>query len=50
MQAEKILEFEDISLLIDWLEKNLTGTDSLLLKGSRGLRMDQIVTALEAKK
>ena len=49
MSTEKILEFEDTASIIEWSKKNLTEKDSLLLKGSRGLHMDQIVTALEAK-
>lgn len=48
MRKEDIHEFEDTQDVIAWLDENLTENDSLLLKGSRGLRMDRIVTALEA--
>ena len=50
MDAKKVLEFEDAADVIVWLEENLTENDSLLLKGSRGLRMDRIVSALELKR
>ena len=49
MNANKIVEFEDAQDVITWLSEKLTENDSLLLKGSRGLRMDRIVNALEAK-
>jgi UDP-N-acetylmuramoyl-tripeptide--D-alanyl-D-alanine ligase len=49
MRKENIHEFEDTQDVIVWLEENLTENDSLLLKGSRGLHMDLIVNALEAK-
>ena len=35
--------------VIAWLEKNLTSDDAALIKGSHGLRMDRIVTALEVR-
>ena len=50
MPKEKIYEFEDTQDVIVWLDKNLTENDSLLLKGSRGLRMDRIANALEAER
>ena len=49
LAAERIVEFEDTTEVIDWLQNNLTEKDSLLLKGSRGLNMDRIATALEAE-
>lgn len=42
-----ITEFEDIQSVIEYLEKNLSPDDIVLVKGSHGMRMDQIVTALE---
>ena len=42
-----ILEFEEIEPIIAWLSENLSKNDSVLIKGSRGLRMDRIVSALE---
>ena len=50
MNAQKIVEFEETADVIGWLEENLTENDSLLLKGSRGLRMDRIVAALEPER
>jgi UDP-N-acetylmuramoyl-tripeptide--D-alanyl-D-alanine ligase len=50
MPAENILEFEEKELLTKWLKDNLKSTDTVLLKGSRGLRMDRITAALEAEK
>jgi UDP-N-acetylmuramoyl-tripeptide--D-alanyl-D-alanine ligase len=50
MSAKDIFEFEEKEALITWLEDNLKSTDTVLLKGSRGLRMDHITAALEAEK
>jgi UDP-N-acetylmuramoyl-tripeptide--D-alanyl-D-alanine ligase len=44
-----ILEFETAEPIIEWLKKNLTKDDTLLLKGSHGLRMDNITAALEVQ-
>jgi len=41
------LEFEQPEPIIDWLNKNLTSSDAVLIKGSHGLRMDRITAALE---
>lgn len=49
MSAQNILEFDDAEPLINWLQKNLKPENAVLLKGSRGLRMDRITAALEAK-
>jgi UDP-N-acetylmuramoyl-tripeptide--D-alanyl-D-alanine ligase len=43
-----ILEFEAQEPLVDWLKQNLTSKDVVLIKGSHGLRMDRITSALEA--
>ena len=50
MPKDNIYEFEDTQDVIAWLDESLTENDSLLLKGSRGLRMDRIVNALEAER
>ncbi len=50
MPVNAILEFEKSEDLTEWLIENLTAKDAVLIKGSRGLRMDRITTALEAKK
>jgi UDP-N-acetylmuramoyl-tripeptide--D-alanyl-D-alanine ligase len=47
MKKSAVHEFEEIDALIAWLDKNLTGQDSVLVKGSNGLRMDRVVSALE---
>lgn len=48
MKKSAVFEYEDIAAVIDWLTGNLTSNDAVLIKGSHGLRMDQIVAALEA--
>jgi UDP-N-acetylmuramoyl-tripeptide--D-alanyl-D-alanine ligase len=50
MSPKAILEFDKKETLIEWLKENLTNKDTLLIKGSRGLRMDHITTALAVKK
>ena len=50
MPPKVILEFEESEEITAWLQENLTATDTVLLKGSRGLRMDRITAALEAEK
>lgn len=47
MQAERVLEFDEPEPVIDWLRNNLASTDAVLVKGSHGLHMDRITSALE---
>ena len=47
MKSAQILEFEKPELVLDWLNQNLTSNDTVLIKGSHGLRMDRITAALE---
>ncbi|MGC8857270.1 MAG: glutamate ligase domain-containing protein, partial [Anaerolineae bacterium] len=47
MKAGRVLEFDEQQPIIEWLEKNLTSGDVVLIKGSHGLRMDRITAALE---
>jgi UDP-N-acetylmuramoyl-tripeptide--D-alanyl-D-alanine ligase len=47
MQSGKIIEFENTDEAITYLQKSLTEKDVVLVKGSHGIRMDRIVTALE---
>ncbi|HAX70570.1 MAG TPA: UDP-N-acetylmuramoylalanyl-D-glutamyl-2, 6-diaminopimelate--D-alanyl-D-alanine ligase [Anaerolineae bacterium] len=49
MKPAQIMEFEDIAPIVDWLTKNLTSNDAVLIKGSHGLRMDRITAALEVR-
>lgn len=47
MSAGKINEFEKPGDLISFMQSFLTSKDVVLVKGSRGINMDQIVLALE---
>lgn len=47
MKNSHIFEFEQAEPIMDWLNKNLTSNDAVLIKGSHGLRMDRITAALE---
>jgi len=49
LKNSSILEFEELEQIVDWLDKNLTKNDSVLIKGSHGLRMDRIVNFLEVR-
>jgi UDP-N-acetylmuramoyl-tripeptide--D-alanyl-D-alanine ligase len=49
MKPSSILEFEELDPIVDWLNKNLTSNDAVLIKGSHGLRMDRITAALEVR-
>jgi UDP-N-acetylmuramoyl-tripeptide--D-alanyl-D-alanine ligase len=49
MKSAQVLEFESQEPIIEWLEKNLTPDDTVLIKGSNGLRMDRITAALEVR-
>ena len=44
-----IFEFEQVEPIMDWLNKNLTSNDAVLIKGSHGLRMDRITATLETQ-
>src|SRR5215211_5438349 len=48
MKKSTVLEFTEFEPLMDWLRVNLTKDDSVLIKGSHGLRMDRIAAMLEA--
>ena len=47
MRPNYIFEFEKSEMIVDWLNKNLTSSDAVLIKGSHGLRMDRITATLE---
>ena len=49
MSKSEILEFNELEPIVDWLEKNLSSDDTVLVKGSHGLRMDRILAALEVR-
>ncbi len=48
MKKTSVIEFDDFDILVEWLKANLTEKDSVLIKGSHGLRMDRITALLEA--
>ncbi len=47
MKKKLIHEYEESDMVVDWLRQNLAADDAVLVKGSHGLRMDNIVAALE---
>lgn len=47
MQPETIIEFENTNTAISHLRKSLSEKDVVLVKGSHGIHMERIVTALE---
>jgi UDP-N-acetylmuramoyl-tripeptide--D-alanyl-D-alanine ligase len=49
MKKASIFEFEEFNPLMDWLLANLSKEDTVLIKGSHGLRMDRITSMLEAR-
>jgi UDP-N-acetylmuramoyl-tripeptide--D-alanyl-D-alanine ligase len=49
LKAANIFEFESAEPIVDWLNKNLSAKDAILIKGSHGLRMDRITAALEVR-
>ena len=49
MRKASIIEFGEFEPLLEWLKANLTKEDAVLIKGSHGLRMDRIVSMLEAR-
>jgi UDP-N-acetylmuramoyl-tripeptide--D-alanyl-D-alanine ligase len=48
LRRESITEFEDIPPVAEFLQQHLTAQHVVLIKGSRGMHMDRIVTALES--
>lgn len=48
MDAGRIFEFEERRALVDWLASHLGANDAVLVKGSRALSMDRIVSELES--
>ena len=47
MKKNAILEFDELEPLLAWMKTNLSKNDVVLIKGSRGLRMDRITNQLE---
>jgi UDP-N-acetylmuramoyl-tripeptide--D-alanyl-D-alanine ligase len=48
LSSKRIFVFEDTPQVIEFLQSHLKEGDIVLIKGSHGLRMDRIVSALEA--
>jgi UDP-N-acetylmuramoyl-tripeptide--D-alanyl-D-alanine ligase len=49
MRQNHIFEFEEPEPIVEWLRKNLSEKDAVLIKGSHGLHMDRITAALEVR-
>jgi UDP-N-acetylmuramoyl-tripeptide--D-alanyl-D-alanine ligase len=49
MKKSSIVEFDEFDALLGWLLANLSKEDTVLIKGSHGLRMDRITSMLEAR-
>jgi UDP-N-acetylmuramoyl-tripeptide--D-alanyl-D-alanine ligase len=49
LPASHITELETVDQAIEFLRQRLTSQDIVLVKGSRGMRMDRIVAALEVR-
>jgi len=49
MPKSRVLEFDQLDPIVEWLAQNLASKDVTLIKGSHGLRMDRIVAALEVR-
>jgi UDP-N-acetylmuramoyl-tripeptide--D-alanyl-D-alanine ligase len=50
LPATAVTQFEDTQQVVDYLKDRLDEKDVVLVKGSRGMRMDRIVAALEARR
>jgi len=50
MREDQVVELPDSPAAVEFLSDRLAEGDVILVKGSRGMRMDQIVTALEERK
>jgi UDP-N-acetylmuramoyl-tripeptide--D-alanyl-D-alanine ligase len=49
MKNPSIHEFDEVEPLLAWMKTNLSKDDVVLIKGSRGLRMDRITSLLEVR-
>jgi UDP-N-acetylmuramoyl-tripeptide--D-alanyl-D-alanine ligase len=49
MKKAVIFEFDEFEPLMEWMKANLTKDDTVLIKGSHGLRMDRITSLLESR-
>ncbi len=49
MKKSAVAEFESVEQVVEWLNRHLSPNDAVLIKGSHGLHMERIVTALEVR-
>jgi UDP-N-acetylmuramoyl-tripeptide--D-alanyl-D-alanine ligase len=49
MKNNSILEFDEMEPMLAWMKTSLSKDDVVLIKGSRGLRMDRITSLLEVR-
>lgn len=42
----RVKHFEDVTALVAWLQQELKPNDFVLVKGSRGMRLERVVEAL----
>jgi UDP-N-acetylmuramoyl-tripeptide--D-alanyl-D-alanine ligase len=47
--GDKARHFEDVTALVAWLQQQLQPNDFVLVKGSRGMRLERVVEALTGK-
>jgi UDP-N-acetylmuramoyl-tripeptide--D-alanyl-D-alanine ligase len=47
--GERARHFEDVAALVAWLQPQLRANDFVLVKGSRGMRLERVVEALTGK-
>jgi UDP-N-acetylmuramoyl-tripeptide--D-alanyl-D-alanine ligase len=50
LKVDQVKEFDQNQYVIEYLLSHLSGNDVVLVKGSRGIRMDRIVAALEFRR
>ena len=49
MNKSSVIEYEEEHKIVEWLKSHLSSGDAVLIKGSHGLHMERIVTALEVE-
>jgi UDP-N-acetylmuramoyl-tripeptide--D-alanyl-D-alanine ligase len=49
MKKSAVFEYEQVKQVVNWLKKSLGENDTVLIKGSHGLHMERIISALEKR-